>query len=332
VEIYGTFKNGSLPVSDSLIAIEVDEPSGPLALRTITIGTPPTPTVSIRNVFLCDKTGNPKDTLYIPIPAPPLIDAYFYMTLDTSTPLNITAAFTVQDNKTVPVATVTYRTLLPGSTSFIVFAPIPPWTSTGTAKVYANVYTTRPSLNGYALSPEKSATFQIVRGNDSTGTTNTLTLSENFSTPIVTTSETNGTYELNFRLSDDPENGTYTVYCSSKVGQMLVTNNATFEVESTPYPPQASFTYTPPNPGINCSITFDASASTPRGGYIVDYAWDFGDGEFGNGTVVTYSYNQSGTYVVTLNVTDSEGLWSTTSKPITVSSVYGPTALRCRRI
>jgi PKD repeat protein len=326
VEIYGTFKNDSLPVSDSLIAIEVDEPGAPLALRTITIGTPPTPTVSIRNVFLCDQTGGPKDTLYIPIPAPPLVDAYLYMTLDTSTPLNITAAFTIQDNKTVPVATVTHRTNITGSTSLKLFVPIPPSTSTGTATVYANVYTHLPKLDGHALGQEKNGTFQIVRGSGGTGTTNTLPLSENSSTPIAAASETNGTYEMNFRLSDDPENGTHTVYCSSKVGQTLVTNSKTFEVESTPYPPQASFTYTPPNPSINCSVTFDASASTPRGGYIVDYAWDFGDDEFGNGKVVTYAYNQSGTYVVTLNVTDSEGLWCTTSKPVLVSSIYGPTA------
>jgi hypothetical protein len=326
VEIYGTFTNDSLPVSDSLIAIEVDEPGAPLALRTITIGTPPTPTVSIRNVFLCDQTGDPKDTLYIPIPAPPLVDAYFCMTLDTFTPLNVTAAFTIQDNKTVPVTTVTYRTLLTGSTSLVVFAPILPWASTGTAAVYANVYTTRPCLNGSALGPEKSATFQIVRGNDGTGTTNTLTLSENSSIPIAAASGTNGTYEMDFRLSDDPENGTYTIYCSSKAEQTLVTNSANFEVESTPYPPQASFTYTPPNPSINSSVTFDASASTPRGGYIVDYAWDFGDSEFGNGKVVTHAYNQSGIYVVTLNVTDSEGLWCITSKPIKVLSVHGPTA------
>ena len=82
--------------------------------------------------------------------------------------------------------------------------------------------------------------------------------------------------------------------------------------------PQARFTYSPPNPHVNGNVTFDASNSTSNGGYIVDYRWDFGDGETGNGMIVFHSYNQSGVYVVTLNVTDSEGLWCTTSKPVPV--------------
>jgi PKD repeat protein len=97
-------------------------------------------------------------------------------------------------------------------------------------------------------------------------------------------------------------------------------------VETTSYPPDARFTYAPPDPYVNGTVTFDASASTPEGGYIVDYAWDFGDGESDHGEITVHIYNQSGTYIVTLNVTDSEGLWCITSKPVTVSPVYGPTA------
>jgi len=98
------------------------------------------------------------------------------------------------------------------------------------------------------------------------------------------------------------------------------------KVETTSYPPDARFTYTPPYPYVGGPITFDASASTPDGGYIVDYAWDFGDSEFDHGEIVVHTYNQSETYIVTLNVTDSEELWCTTSKPVSVSPVYGPTA------
>jgi len=97
-------------------------------------------------------------------------------------------------------------------------------------------------------------------------------------------------------------------------------------VASASYPPQASFTYTPSEPWVNCTVTFDGTTSTPEGGEIISYAWDFGDDETGNGMIVFHSYNQSGVYVVTLNVTDSEGLWSTTSKPVPVLSIYGPNA------
>lgn len=90
--------------------------------------------------------------------------------------------------------------------------------------------------------------------------------------------------------------------------------------------PQASFTYTPPNPYVNGTVTFNASDSKPNDEYIDSYEWDFGDGEFGNGMTVTHAYDEARTYMVTLNVTNSEGLWSTLSKPVIVSPVYGPTA------
>ena len=35
---------------------------------------------------------------------------------------------------------------------------------------------------------------------------------------------------------------------------------------------------------------------------------------------------ESNQYIITLNVTDNEGLWSTTSKPITITPEFGPTA------
>jgi len=54
-------------------------------------------------------------------------------------------------------------------------------------------------------------------------------------------------------------------------------------------------------------ITFDASASSSPNGAIVSYEWDFGDGETGIGVVVTHTYEEKGTYEVTLMVTDSSG-------------------------
>lgn len=85
-------------------------------------------------------------------------------------------------------------------------------------------------------------------------------------------------------------------------------------------PPVASFAYSPLCPQVSENVTFNASASTPNGGYIVNYEWDFGDGsphEFG--IVATHQYTATGTYNVTLNVTDSEGTWDTESKIVTVT-------------
>ncbi len=85
-------------------------------------------------------------------------------------------------------------------------------------------------------------------------------------------------------------------------------------------PPVARFTYSPSYPSVNGTVTFNASASTPEGGTIVSYTWDFGDGNTTTVMVpiVYHTYTLEGAYIVVLNVTDSQGLWNTTSKGITI--------------
>ncbi len=85
----------------------------------------------------------------------------------------------------------------------------------------------------------------------------------------------------------------------------------------------ASFTYTPAEPTVDESVTFDASASITEEGTIDSYVWDFGDGSTATGVVANHAYTTAGNYTVWLNVTDSEGLWDTESKSLTVTA---PTA------
>lgn len=58
---------------------------------------------------------------------------------------------------------------------------------------------------------------------------------------------------------------------------------------------------------VNSSITFDASKSYDPDGEIVEYVWDFGDGETGKGKIVSHSYAVPGNYTVTLTVKDERG-------------------------
>jgi len=90
-----------------------------------------------------------------------------------------------------------------------------------------------------------------------------------------------------------------------------------------PQPPKAEFTWTPPYPCVGQLVTFNASESTPNGGEIVSYEWNFGDGTIivTNETIVTHTYYNVENYTVTLNVTDSEGLWDIKVKNITVVTV-----------
>ncbi|MFZ2071338.1 MAG: PKD domain-containing protein [Halobacteriota archaeon] len=87
-------------------------------------------------------------------------------------------------------------------------------------------------------------------------------------------------------------------------------------------PPIASFSYSPGNPVINQTITFNASNSTDPDGNITYYEWYFGDG--GNSTNMTepitnHTYASAGTFTVSLTVTDDEGATNATSRAITVS-------------
>jgi PKD repeat protein len=83
-------------------------------------------------------------------------------------------------------------------------------------------------------------------------------------------------------------------------------------------PPIANFTWSPLVPRVGELVTFDASSSIPGGQPIVDYEWDFGDSQKASGLTVVHTYTSAATYLVTLNVTDSNGLWNATQQQVTV--------------
>ena len=89
-------------------------------------------------------------------------------------------------------------------------------------------------------------------------------------------------------------------------------------IELTPGRPVASFTYSPLTPYTGETVAFNASESYDPDGSIVSYFWDFGDGANGTGEITTHIYADDGTYTVTLNVTDNDGLTDTASADITV--------------
>ncbi|WP_405570124.1 immunoglobulin-like domain-containing protein [Winogradskyella sp. Asnod2-B02-A] len=67
------------------------------------------------------------------------------------------------------------------------------------------------------------------------------------------------------------------------------------------------------------NVTFDSS-TTIEDGSIVNYQWNFGDGNTSSsGPIVVHNYASPGIYVVTLQVTDNDGLEGTISKEVTVS-------------
>jgi hypothetical protein len=74
-----------------------------------------------------------------------------------------------------------------------------------------------------------------------------------------------------------------------------------------------------PNPvEVGQSVVFSASATTDPGALIIEYDWDFGDGDtcFDCGPSTSYAYQQEGQYTVTVTVTDSN--FSTASGTTTI--------------
>ena len=87
------------------------------------------------------------------------------------------------------------------------------------------------------------------------------------------------------------------------------------------FPPLAAFTVAPPsavNPGV--PFAFDASASTDPDGFIIAYDWDFGDGNLGSGVTTNHPYATSGTYTVTLTVTDNGTAADTATRTVLVNT------------
>ncbi|HEV3377283.1 MAG TPA: PKD domain-containing protein [Thermoleophilaceae bacterium] len=97
--------------------------------------------------------------------------------------------------------------------------------------------------------------------------------------------------------------------------------------------PVASFAAVPGSAGS--ATRFDASSAADSDGSIVRYDWDFGDGTLlrDGGPSPTHVYSRSGTYTVTLVVTDNEGASTTTIfTGGTVLAGGGPTAQASRQI
>lgn len=86
------------------------------------------------------------------------------------------------------------------------------------------------------------------------------------------------------------------------------------------------FVFTPAAPTDHQTVIFDASTSTSTGASIVSYRWNFGDGDTATGITAQHDFEEPGTFIVTLTVTDSIGRVNQASQAVTVSQGTLPTA------
>jgi PKD repeat protein len=75
------------------------------------------------------------------------------------------------------------------------------------------------------------------------------------------------------------------------------------------------------------AITFDGEPSTDSDGEVVEYRWQFGpDESTTTGMTVEYTFEEPGTYPVTLEVIDDEGAIDTRTRRIEVTAPTTPTS------
>ena len=87
-------------------------------------------------------------------------------------------------------------------------------------------------------------------------------------------------------------------------------------------PPTASFRISVAEGPAPLNVTFDAGASSDPDGEIIDFAWDFGDGNTGSGEIVTHTYQAPGAFRPRLTVTDDRGARDVVTDPLIL--VFSP--------
>jgi len=87
-------------------------------------------------------------------------------------------------------------------------------------------------------------------------------------------------------------------------------------------PPTADFTYSPEQPTTWDTVKF-TDQSSDSDGTVVTWVWNFGDGGSSNEQNPTHRYRLPGTYPVTLEVTDNDGLNGTTVREVEVALGLG---------
>lgn len=330
--IEGTATFNGQPVSNALVGIEIRDPqSRTIAYRTTPIGSPSEQWIlAITDIKMYNTNFQQIDTAKI---GQNIILSVSVQNLMFA-PLNtVVITLSLYDGNMIPLQAIpVYSGSIDAQATVSVSTQtyVPKWAYSGIATVYASVFDRTPALGGIPYIPEQSARFYISR-------TQQGMFGYSMSAPAAPQPPA-GTYSSTFSVPPSPQPGQYSAYTTIRYNSTFrATNSSTFGIESVPSPPTASFVFSPNNPYPNQTVTFDASSSSPEGfnDTIIRYAWDFGDGVklVKTGTpsnppdpTATHNFLSLRQYTVTLNVSDTENLWATASKPLTTAPT-NPTAV-----
>ena len=134
-------------------------------------------------------------------------------------------------------------------------------------------------------------------GNGTTGTG---------ATPSTTYTEA-GTFNVTLTVTD---NAGATNSVSTTVVVVAAANQSPLANPGGPY-----------NGTVGIAVQFNGSASSDPDGTIASYSWDFGNGTTGVGVTPSVTYTESGTFNVTLTVTDNAGATNSASTTVVIGAV-----------
>lgn len=219
ITIYGNLTSNDTPITDALIALEIDYPEGVLILRTLNTGTPPTqqPTIEILNAYPSNSTGYPQNEF----PLKSL--AYFTITLKNNNlfeSLQVLVGLTLFDSAKVPLSTTAANLLIHENQTLTIImgAPISQKAYIGNATAYITAFKDWPRNGGTPYTNERTTTFNIT-GTGSQGTP-----------PPEPNIPAN--YNLTFKISEfEAARGTYTIYVTTEYYGEYAQNTKTFQVK-----------------------------------------------------------------------------------------------------
>jgi hypothetical protein len=206
MKVYGTLTLGGNPVTDGLVAVQVEDNLGELkCIRVVPTGTPPPPwKVRIVEFLSCDFQGNPKSeftrgTL-----------AYFNITvesLDSIVERKVTIALNLFDwvGVSISVTRVSWSLKPRDSFTFFTSMPIPNDAFVGTAICTASILTELPKDDGSPYCPEGLTDLTIGDGSQTTGLS-----------PELAFTGSGGSFNLSFKLPSTAKLGRYFIYASAR--------------------------------------------------------------------------------------------------------------------